>query len=64
MKQKTIRQIFDTFSDDQKTITYHLVGQALETGIVDRELLVVFDDEQKSVVLMLINLALNNLVYF
>ena len=62
MRQKTIRPIFDSLSDDQKTIVYHLVGKALETGIVDREWLVVFNDEQKSVVLMLIDLALTDLV--
>lgn len=58
MRQKTCKEIFDTFSDDQKTIAYHLVGQALETGIVDKEWFVVFNDEQQTLVCLLIDLAL------
>lgn len=37
-KEKTVKDVFDTFTDDQKTVFYALIGQALEdAGVFDED---------------------------
>ena len=46
-KEKTIQDVFDTFTEEQKTVVYALVGQALEdAGVSDEE---ETDDETETV---------------
>ena len=41
-KEKTVKDVFDTFTEEQKTVVYALIGQALEdAGVSDGE-----DDEE------------------
>lgn len=43
-KEKTVKDVFDTFTEEQKTVVYALIGQALEdAGVSDDE----EDDEMK-----------------
>ena len=39
-KEKTVKEVFDTFTEEQKTVVYALIGQALEDAGVS-------DDEEK-----------------
>lgn len=39
-KEKTVKDVFDTFTEEQKTVVYALIGQALEDARAD-------DDEEK-----------------
>ena len=42
-KEKTVKDVFDTFTEEQKTVVYALIGQALEdAGVSDGE-----DDEEE-----------------
>lgn len=44
-KEKTVKDVFDTLTEEQKTVVYALIGQALEdAGVADKE-----DDEDKDV---------------
>ena len=58
MSQMTVKDIYDTFDDEQKYIANWLVGEALELSRFRREYLVMFSDEQKKLVYALINAAL------
>lgn len=55
--QKTIKDIFDNFSEDQKIIAYEIIGQALDSGDYDREALVMFNNEELIVMQFLLNEA-------
>lgn len=46
---KTIQDVFDNFSETQRTIAYRIIGQALEVGDYDREALVMFNNEERIV---------------
>ena len=56
---KTVRDIFDNMSEQQKTTAYELIGQALEYGDYMREALVMFNKEESAVVKLLITKAWN-----
>ena len=58
INERIASEIFDSFSEDEKQLTYELVGQALQYNSFDREALVMFDDEQRAVVLALIDRAM------
>lgn len=46
-KERTVKDVFDTFTDEQKTVVYALIGQALEdAGVSDDE---EDDDEEKKI---------------
>lgn len=46
-KEKTVKDVFDTFTEEQKTVVYALIGQALEdAGVSDDE---EDDDEEKKI---------------
>lgn len=47
---KTVKDIWNEFTDDERTLTYELVGQALDNGDYDREAMRMFDDEKRIVV--------------
>lgn len=53
-KDKTIRDIFDNMSEQQKDIAYEMIGQALEDGVYDREALVMFNKEEQMVMKFLL----------
>lgn len=55
---KTVRDIFDNFSDQQKEIAYEIFGQALEFGDYDREALVMFNKEEMVVMKYLLDQAM------
>lgn len=55
---KTIRDIFDNFSEAQRTIAYEIIGQALEVGDYDREALVMFNNEERIVMDYLLDQAM------
>ena len=45
-KEKTVKDVFDTLTEEQKTVVYALIGQALEdAGVADED----DDDENKNV---------------
>jgi hypothetical protein len=54
---RTVKEIWETFSVYEKNLTYELVGQVLENGDYNREALVMFDDEKLEVVKTLIDQA-------
>lgn len=58
--QKTIKDIFDNFGEDQKIIAYEIIGQALDSGDYDREALVMFNNEELVVMQFLLNKASMN----
>ena len=43
-EEKTVKDVFDTFTEEQKTVVYALIGKALEDAGVDDET----DDEEES----------------
>ena len=44
-KEKTVKDVFDTFTEEQKTVVYALIGQALEdAGVSDDDI----EDEKKT----------------
>lgn len=55
---RPIKEIWATFSDYEKNLTYELVSQALEDGDYNREALVMFDDEKLELVNAIITLAM------
>lgn len=57
--EKTVRDIFDNMSEQQKTNAYELIGKALEYGDYMREVLVMFNKEERDVLMLLINLAMD-----
>ena len=49
-KEKTVKDVFDTFTEEQKTVVYALIGQALEdAGVSDEEEDDADDKEEKTV---------------
>ena len=56
--QKTVKDIFDNFSEYQKTVAYEIIGQALEYGDYNREVLVVFNNEEKAIIKYLLDHAM------
>ena len=55
---KTIQDIFDNLSEQQKTIAYEIIGQALENGDYDREASVMFNKEEQIVIKYLLDRAM------
>lgn len=43
-KEKTVKEVFDTLNDEQKTVVYAMIGQALEDGKADDD-----DEEDEDV---------------
>lgn len=48
--ERTVYDIWNEFTDNERMLTYELVGQALENRDYDREALIMFDDEKRIVV--------------
>jgi hypothetical protein len=44
--QKTIRDIFDNFSERQRETAYEMIGQALGKGDYNREALIMFNNDE------------------
>ena len=62
-KEKTVQDVFDTLTEEQKTVVYALIGQALEDAENEKTVQDVFDtltEEQKTVVYALIGQALED----
>lgn len=47
---RTVNDVWNEFTDDERTLTYKIVGQALENRDYDREALIMFDGEKRIVV--------------
>ena len=47
---RTVEDVWNEFTDDERSLTYKIVGQALENKDYDREALRMFDDEKRIVV--------------
>lgn len=61
--EKTVADVFDTLTEEQKTVVYALIGQALEDNEKNVNVADVFDtlmEEQKTVVYALIGQALED----
>ena len=58
IRVRTVRDVFDEFSDYEKRLVYELVGQALETGSYSSESMIMFDDEKRAVVQAIIDQAM------
>lgn len=48
--ERTVKDIWNEFTDDERALTYKLVGQTLKNKDYDREALRMFDDEKRIVV--------------
>ena len=63
-EEKTVKDVFDTFTEEQKTVVYALIGQALEDTKSEKEdekdVFDTFTEEQKTVVYALIGQALED----
>ena len=46
---RTVNDVWNEFTDDERTLTYKIVGQALENKDYDREALIMFDGEKRIV---------------
>lgn len=57
-RQRTVSDVFDNLSEQQKIVAYEIVGQALEHGDYDREALVIFNTEEQTVIKLLIDQAM------
>ena len=55
---RTVNDVWNEFTDDERTLTYKIVGQALENRDYDREALIMFDGEKRIVVEAIIKEAM------
>ena len=58
--EETVRDVFETLSEKQKTVVYALIGQALENGETVRDVFETLTEKQKIVVYALIGQALED----
>lgn len=55
---KTIQDIFDNLNEQQKTIAYEIIGQALEIGDYYRGAFFMFNKEEQLVIKYLLDRAM------
>ena len=58
--EETVRDVFETLSEKQKTVVYALIGQALENGETVLDVFETLTEKQKIVVYALIGQALED----
>ena len=58
--EETVRDVFETLNEKQKTVVYALIGQALENEKTVRDVFKTLTEKQKTVVYALIGQALED----
>ena len=58
--EETVRDVFETLNEKQKTIVYALIGQVLENEETVRDVFKTLTEKQKTVVYALIGQALED----
>ena len=56
--ERTVEDIWNEFTDEERRLTYEPAGRALENGDYNREALIMFDDEKRIVVEAIIKEAM------
>ena len=58
--EETVRDVFETLNEQQKTVVYALIGQVLENEKTVRDVFKTLTEKQKTVVYALIGQALED----